>query len=83
MANALIKISRQTVVLPSDAQWENRFEIRSETSDRIYVIAQNKQGRWWGCSCPGWKRHRTCKHLNAVGLPAAQKPFEASLAMGA
>lgn len=79
MANALITIPRQSVVLPDNSQYQFRFEIRSETSNRVYVIAQHKVGRWWSCSCPGWIRHRKCKHLSAVGLPAAQRPFEATL----
>jgi hypothetical protein len=65
--------------LPDDAQWENRFEIRSETSDRKYVVSQNKTKRFWGCSCMGWRRYRTCKHLNALSLPAHEQPYEAKL----
>jgi len=62
--------------LPDSGQWTNRFEVRSESSDRVYIIAQHKTGRHWGCSCPGWKRHRTCKHLAAVGLPSLERPHE-------
>ena len=62
--------------LPDNDQWENRFEIRSETSDRVYVVAQNKVKRHWACSCPGWRTHRTCKHLSAMMLPAHEKAFE-------
>ena len=35
--------------------WINRIEIKSETSNRIYVIAQHAEKRYWGCSCPGWR----------------------------
>ena len=66
-------------VLPDNAQYTNRFEIRSESSDRVYVIAQHKSSRWWSCSCFGWIRYRKCKHLDALGLPGQQKPFEATL----
>jgi len=31
----------QSMMLPNTDQWENRFEIHSETSNRIYGIAQN------------------------------------------
>ena len=65
--------------LPDNTQFENRFEVKSETSNRIYVIAQSKTGRWWGCGCNGWIRWRKCKHLKAVGLPAGQVPYEALL----
>ena len=62
--------------LPDNGQWTNRFEIRSETSDRVYIISQHKTGRHWGCSCPGWRTRRACKHLAAVGLPSLEKPHE-------
>ena len=65
--------------LPDNAQWENRFEIRSETSDRVYVVSQHKEKRHWGCSCPGWRSRRQCKHLAAMQLPAHEKPFEVLL----
>lgn len=75
MANALA-IIRGHGTLPENAQWTNRFEIHSESSDRVYVIAQNKDKRHWGCSCPGWRIHRRCKHLDSVGLPGNEKPHE-------
>jgi hypothetical protein len=56
--------------------WINRTEIRSETSDRIYVVSQHASKRHWGCSCPGWRRHRKCKHLERLGLPGDEEPFE-------
>jgi len=57
-------------------QWINRTEIRSETSNRVYVVAQHAEKRYWGCSCPGWRRHRRCKHLERLGLPSGAEPFE-------
>ena len=62
--------------LASNGQWENRFEVKSTTSNRRYVIAQHKEMRHWSCSCPGWTQYRHCKHLEAVGLPAYQRPHE-------
>lgn len=35
-----------SVALPDNDQWENRFEIYSESSNRVYVISQNKKGRY-------------------------------------
>lgn len=64
------------VALPDNDQWQFRFEIRSETSNRIYTIAQHRTRKHWGCSCPGWKRYRTCKHLEAIGLPTHERPFD-------
>lgn len=66
-------------VLPDNAQWTKRFEIRSQTSDRVYVVAQNKQKRHFGCSCPGWRRYRKCKHLEVLRLPCYERPFEVNL----
>src|SRR4051794_36301221 len=56
--------------------WINSIEIRSETSDRLYVVSQHATKRHWGCSCPGWRAHRKCKHLERLGLPGGEKPFE-------
>jgi hypothetical protein len=69
----------KTALLPDKGAWTNRFEVRSSSSNRIYVIAQNKSGRHWGCSCPGWCNRRSCKHLIALNLPAFEKPYEAAL----
>jgi hypothetical protein len=65
--------------LDDNAQWTNRFQIKSESSDRLYTIAQNKSGRFWGCNCPGWIRHKTCKHLHNLQLPGHHQPYEAQL----
>lgn len=67
----------KSLTLPSNAQWQNRFEARSETSDRIYIIAQNKKKKHWGCSCMGYRRYRKCKHLIAIKLPTNEVPYEA------
>jgi len=60
----------------ADNQWINRMEIRSETSNRVYVVSQHAEKRFWGCSCPGWRRHRRCKHLERLGLPSGEEAFE-------
>ena len=67
------------VMLPDNDQWQFRFNIESQSSNRLYTIAQNKKKRYWACSCPGWKRYRQCKHLQAVGLPSNEKPFEVNI----
>ncbi len=66
-------------ILPDNDQWKNRFEIKSETSDRIYIIAQNKKKKHWGCSCPSYRIRRVCKHLTTLNLPAFEKPFEVKM----
>lgn len=70
---------RNEMMLPDNDQWEHRFEIRSESSNRVYIIAQNIKKRHWACSCPGWKAHRTCKHLQAIGVPNREKPYEVNI----
>lgn len=67
---------KQEMILPGNDQWQNRFHIQSETSDRLYVIAQHKKKKHWACSCPGWKRLRHCKHLEAMNLPGHEQPHE-------
>lgn len=55
-----------STLLPDNKQWTNRFQIKSGSSDRLYVIAQQREDETWGCSCPGWRHHRRCKHLTDV-----------------
>lgn len=71
-----------SVALPDNQQWCNRFEIRSSSSNRVYIIAQNIKKRHWACGCPSWRRYRHCKHLNILGLPGLEKPHEAKLVSG-
>ena len=61
--------------LPDNAQWQNRFSIESQSSNRLYTIAQRKSDGVWGCSCPSWITRRRCKHLDSVLplLTAAEK----------
>jgi hypothetical protein len=67
---------RKEAALPDNDKWQNRFEVHSETSDRVYIIAQHKEHKHFGCSCPAWRVHRKCKHLTAVGVPNNERPFE-------
>jgi hypothetical protein len=67
------------MLLPDNSQWRYRFHIESESSNRLYVVAQHKDKKHWACSCPGWKRHRHCKHLQALGLPGKEKPHEVNI----
>lgn len=61
--------------LADNSEWTNRFEIFSETSDRVYVIAQHKKKGHFGCSCPSWRVRRSCKHLKNLGIPCFEKPY--------
>lgn len=69
MANEIeIRRPQGSKPLPENAQWKNRFEIRSASSNRVYIVAQNKDSGHWGCSCPGYLSNRKCKHLISVGI---------------
>jgi hypothetical protein len=69
ISTALVKYEKQNSdiqILPDNEQWKNRFEIKSESSNRLYTVAQNKKTGVWGCSCFGWIRYRKCKHLTSL-----------------
>lgn len=70
---------RKDMVLPDNDQWQFRFNVKSQSSNRIYTIAQHKTKKHWGCSCPGWKANRHCKHLRELGIPGDEKPYEVNL----
>lgn len=75
MSEVTIYISRE-IALPDNDQWQHRFNIKSESSDRLYTVAQNKSKKHWGCSCPAYRTRRRCKHLAGIGLPANETPYE-------
>jgi len=70
---------RKSNVLEDNKLWKNRFEIHSESSDRVYIVSQNIAKGHMGCSCMGWRRYRTCKHLSALGLPGHEEPVNLKL----
>jgi|APGre2960657505_1045072.scaffolds.fasta_scaffold00659_7 predicted nucleic acid-binding Zn finger protein len=75
MQNALQVIAQaiDAQVLPDNKTHTHRFEIKSSSSDRLYVVAKSRSNGDWACSCPGWIHARNgvrnCKHLKAI-LPA-------------
>ena len=77
--NQLVLRRPQASILPDNRAYQNRFEVHSESSDAVYIIAQSKSGLWWSCGCHGWIRHKHCKHLDALGLPGDHTPFIAQL----
>jgi len=58
--------SGELTTLPDNDQWKNRFEIKSSSSNRLYIVAQNKKIGTWGCSCMGWIRYKHCRHLKEL-----------------
>lgn len=67
-ASDVSEIAKQigSELLPDNERWTNRFQIESSSSNRKYVIAQQRADGVWGCSCPGWTHYRKCKHLTDV-----------------
>ena len=65
--------------LPDGKVWINRFTVKSSSSNQLYVVSQNKNGRHWGCGCKGWIYHRKCHHLTALGLPNHEVPMEVTI----
>ena len=78
----ILHIPSDSQKLPDNDQWTHRFEIHSETSNRVYIVSQNKANRHWGCSCMAWRTRRYCKHLTCLSLPCHEVPFEVQLAGG-
>ena len=74
----VLRVSKNAI-MPDNAQWKNRFQVPSASSNKLYTIAQRKSDASWGCSCMGWIRHRNCKHLKSVGLPCFCAPYEIKL----
>lgn len=68
MTNTLVKYINQAdvTILPDNKQYKNRFEIKSETSNKLYTIAQRKTDNVWRCSCFGCIRYGKCKHLTTL-----------------
>jgi hypothetical protein len=87
---AELQLRKQTqlpqIVMPADAVrlvdkkgWINRWEFRSDVSDKLYVLAQHGIKRHWGCSCTRYRFHRECPHLRDFGLPSNEVPYEAKV----
>lgn len=68
MSQALAKQLKESglISLPDNERYTNRFNIKSASSNRLYVVAQNKSNKGWECSCPGWISRRKCKHLTTL-----------------
>jgi hypothetical protein len=71
--------------LPDEGNWINRFRVKSSSSSSIYIVAQDRVGRWWGCGCRGWINRpevRNCRHLKDLGIPGGKKPIEIRIEAG-
>lgn len=67
MSNALAKVASQNgwAVLPDSDQYIHRVEFAGSTGN-LYIVSYRKPTSEWCCSCLGWRRHRRCKHLDAM-----------------
>ena len=73
MKELAIRRPEGAIALPDSAQWINRFEVKSRSSNRLYVISQNRKSQKWACSCLGWISHKKCTHLiDGCGLDESQ-----------
>lgn len=61
-------------VLPDGPRYKFRFKIRSESSDKLYLVSYDDApgAKYWVCSCMGCIRHGNCKHLDSMGLAGRQ-----------
>jgi hypothetical protein len=67
MNNALAKVAKQNgwELLPDNDKYQHRIQIAG-SSGNLYVVSQTKLNKIWQCSCLGFRRHRHCKHLDAM-----------------
>jgi len=61
----LAKSDDGIVRLPDNDQYQHRMAITGSTGNE-YIIAQRRANGEWSCGCLGWRRHRHCKHLDAM-----------------
>ncbi len=68
MANALMIVARRfgAIALLDGKGWKNRIQVRSETSDSLYIVAQRMTDNVWKCSCRGHVSHGRCKHVDTM-----------------
>jgi len=57
-------------VLPDSDRYKCRFTVRSESSNKLYMVSYDSAAGagYWTCSCFGNRRFGQCKHLTAAGL---------------
>lgn len=62
-------------LLPDTDTHKLRFDVKSSSSNRLYRVSIRKKTNLPECSCPGFIRHRKCKHITAV-LPTLEKALD-------
>lgn len=67
MSNALAKVASNNgwMVMPDTDQYINRIQIAGSKGN-LYIVSYRKATNQWCCECLGWRRHRHCKHLDAM-----------------
>jgi len=74
---ALISQTTGLKILGDTATHKARMEIKSESSNRLYLVSFRPSLQQWECSCPAWcmkkaGKPRGCKHLKNM-LPALEQ----------
>jgi hypothetical protein len=54
------------VTFPDTSDWMHRFQIKSGTSARVYMIGRHRATGVWVCSCMGFRSSHHCKHLRSA-----------------
>lgn len=72
MSKSLQKVASQNgwQLLPDNDKYEMRIQIAG-SSGNLYTVSRTKLNKIWQCSCLGFRRHRHCKHLDAM-MPALE-----------
>ena len=79
LALVIERIEGAELLSPSD-MYRIRFNIPSSDGNRAYTVALCAKGvnaGKWQCGCPGWIRHRNCKHMREM-LPSLKMIESAS-----
>lgn len=72
MPGAEVALPPGAAALEPQGPYDVRFEIKSASSSRVYIVARNRETLLWGCSCPAWCTRRRCKHLREMGLDTVE-----------
>ena len=76
--NSLELIPKTAIeTFPDTDRYKARFNIKSESSNKIYRISYDAapNAGYWTCSCMGNIRYGQCKHLSACGLKGRKYGF--------
>lgn len=75
--NQLAKVAKEKgwELLEDTNSHQYRIQIAG-SSGNLYIVSQTKLNKIWMCSCLGYRRHKHCKHLDAM-RPALESAVKA------